>query len=533
MKFLILLAAPLAFSIALAPGIDVAVTNKTTLTVLTDLVVKISVNNTLLSLHYRQDVYTIAVVNLQFNCGVRGGKTMHYIFQNPHSEVSLSLSQLTSDICLGEETRAEALNATFLVLTRGGRLLDSYYADLTQIVKDMAYVPEWRVVAFNVKTEVVDRCNWVQTRLQAKYGGDIGVVKITSWDCFNQSKALRVAYQPYAHYLTKYIKVKLTLTVANATVEKDLSNGGEYVVPEDAVLYGKVNYFKIEITGPQNYYVIHPLNYTGPITITPLTVVQKNLTAVVAAIRQLPTGLEVDLLLNDTVGSDGLKITAPPGQLVFARVERPTLLKLLIMTETGEAGGNFTIEYQGPGVVKRGVAAIPPAYAVPAALVKQFPLVAPRYYPVQLRQPQLLIALSIPRLAGQVAAYVEANVTIRPRDPHKPTTLISAAYFNKSGVLTPVPYLVNASNSGRLSAYVNGTVTLRYLIPAPDGDYDYLVLFIYGDNVADYRVERGYAYVLTGPATPQLSSATASTAGLAASAAALALLSLYLARRYA
>ena len=100
MKYLVLLIAPFAIAITVAPGIEVEVVNKTTLTIVTDVVVAVKVNNTALSQHLGEDVYTIAVLHLRFNCGAKGEKTMHYVFQNPQNTATLSLSQTLMYILL-------------------------------------------------------------------------------------------------------------------------------------------------------------------------------------------------------------------------------------------------------------------------------------------------------------------------------------------------------------------------------------------------------------------------------------------------
>ncbi|MEM4753212.1 hypothetical protein [Pyrobaculum sp.] len=498
---ILLLFALFVFSLSPAPGIGVEIANKTTFTFVTDIIVRITVNNTELSLRHGADVYTVAVVHLGFHCDARIEKTFHYVMQNPTGKADLSIAQLASDVCPSQDTYIDVLNATFVIITRGGRVVDVYYLDISPLVKGVKITPEWRALAFTAKTEVVDRCSWVQTRLVARGGGDIGLLKITSWDCFNQSKAVRIAYMPYYHYLAKYVKVRAVLTIDNATITKDLTNGTELIVPDSVALYGEVKYFKIEIVGPQNVYTIYPLNYTGPISIRPLPLEQKAISAVVVATRFTDLGVEVDLSLNDIVSRDGLRIETPPGQWAFVKVNKPNYLTILLTSEKGAVGGNFTIIYKGPGVVKRGNVTVPILQITPPPLAIQYPLAMPKYYPVQITQPQLLLSVSIPRIEGQVAAYVEINITLTPREWYKPVLLIPAAYFNKSGVLTPNPYLTNASNSGIISATPNGTVRLKYLIPTPPGRYDNLVLFIYGDNVASYKVEQGRTWVYTLPPT--------------------------------
>ncbi|ABO08912.1 hypothetical protein Pcal_1493 [Pyrobaculum calidifontis JCM 11548] len=509
MKYLVLLIAPFAIAITVAPGIEVEVVNKTTLTIVTDVVVAVKVNNTALSQHLGEDVYTIAVLHLRFNCGAKGEKTMHYVFQNPQNTATLSLSQTLMDACAGEETAVEFLNATFIVVTRGGVVKDVYYLDIAEAAKragqSLVFTPEWRALAFNVKTRVVDLCNWLQIDLAGKYGGDIGLLKIVSWYCFNRSKALRIAYQPYYYYLAKYIQVKVTLNVGNVTVEKDLSGGGEILL-EPSKAWGNVTYFKVEIAGPQNRYAIYPMNYTGPISIQPPTVEYRTLAGVVVGIRQTALGVQYDVLLNDTVSPEGLALEHALSATLFAEVAKPSLLTIRLLPLEATAGGNVTVVYTGPGVVKKGVVQLPQVPAQPITLEKKTPLVVPHYYSIQLTQPQPLMRLEIPRLPNAVAAYVEMNVTARPRDPLRQTALWPILLMNKSGVLIPLPptTLFNSTNSGRYAGYINGTVRLRYLLPMPPGDYVYLVFYLYGDNLAAFKVESGYAYVLTLPQNPQL-----------------------------
>ena len=131
-------------------------------------------------------VYT-PTVNVQ--CGIC--HTMSFYIGNiskPHSKYScLVCHKITigdMDACAGEETAVEFLNATFIVVTRGGVVKDVYYLDIAEAAKragqSLVFTPEWRALAFNVKTRVVDLCNWLQIDLAGKYGGDIGLLKIVS-----------------------------------------------------------------------------------------------------------------------------------------------------------------------------------------------------------------------------------------------------------------------------------------------------------------------------------------------------------------
>ena len=258
-----LIAAPLLASLTVVPGIEVEIINKTTLTLTTDVQVAVKINNTKLAELHGEDVYTIAIFNYQFRCSVRGEKSAVFVIQTPIATRTFSFSQETMNICLGDETRITKLNATFLVISRGGRHLATYYADFTKAVEKLVYVPEWKAVTFKIEIGHVDRCNWVHYNLRARYGGDIGIIKITSWDCFNNSKALRVAYQPYYHYLTKYIKVVVRLELNNATLERELTGGDELIISSPEGPYGEVKNFTIEVAGPEERYLLRPMEHVG------------------------------------------------------------------------------------------------------------------------------------------------------------------------------------------------------------------------------------------------------------------------------
>jgi hypothetical protein len=519
---LVFLVAPFVAAIMMpAPGIEIEIANKTTLTITTDVSLVLRINNTKLSENYGVDVYTIAIINYQFQCSIRGEKSAIYVIQTPTATQTISFAQETMDICLGDETRITRLNATFIVVSRGGLQVATYYADLTEVAAKLTFVPEWRALAFKVETGYVDRCNWVQYNLRATYGGDIGIIKIISQDCFNVSKALRVAYQPYYYYLTKYIKVVVRMEIGNATVEKDLTGGGELILPSSGGPYGDVKNFTIEVTGPQNRYVLRPTEYTGSITIIPVPIERRGLAGVVVATYYSPPYTVVEMLLNDTVTPEGLHVVLTPAPqtptpYIYAEVKTPNKVAIYILAQTpGAAGGNLTITYTGPGVVKQGQVAIPPTPVQPVKLSRATPLVKATYYPIKLTQPQPLISVTIPILPGTVATYVEANMTIKPRDPHAPTYIYILPLVNKSGILMPLPpgVLHNSTNPGTYRAYLNGTVQLRWLIPTPPGES--LVVYIYGDNVASYKVPSGRAYVLTAQAEQNQPSPTPSPTQIA------------------
>lgn len=186
------------------------------------------------------------------------------MFQTPVATRPISFAQVTADVCSAEETKITRLNVTFVAVSRGGQHVATHYADLTEALAKLTYVPEWGALAFKVETGYVDRRNWVQYNLHAVYGGDIGTIKITSQDCLNASKALRVVYQPYYYYLAKYIKVVVHMEIGNARLEKDLTGGGELIVPSPGGPYGEVKNFTIEVIGPQDRYVLHPAERTAP-----------------------------------------------------------------------------------------------------------------------------------------------------------------------------------------------------------------------------------------------------------------------------
>jgi len=77
----------------------------------------------------------------------------------------------------------------------------------------------------------------------------------------------------------------------------------------------------------------------------------------------------------------------------------------------------------------------------------------------------------------------------------------------------PPGVLRNSTNPGTYTAYLNGTVQLRWLIPTPPGES--LVVYIYGDNVANYKVPSGRAYVLTAQAEQNQPSPTPSPTQIA------------------
>jgi hypothetical protein len=522
MFFLFLLAAvPLVAALTVAPGIEAEILNKTTLTITTDVSLVLKINNTKLSETLGVDVYTIAILNYQFQCSARGEKSAVYILQAPVATRTTSFAQETADVCSADETKITRLNATFVVVSRGGQHVATYYADLTEAVAKLTYVPEWRTMTFKVETGYVDRCNWVQYNLRAVYGGDIGTIKITSQDCFNSSKALRVAYQPYYYYLTKYIKVVVHIEIGNATLEKDLTGGGELILPSPGGPYGEVRNFTIEVTGPQNRYVLRPTEYTGPIAITPVPIERRGLAGVVVATYYSPPYTVVEMLLNDTVTPEGLHVVLTPAPqtptpYIYAEVKTPNKVAIYILAQTpGAAGGNLTITYTGPGVVKQGHVAIPPTPVQPVKLSRAAPLVKATYHPIKLTQPQPLISVTIPILPGTVATYVEANITITPRNPHAPSYIYILPLVNKSGILMPLPpgVLRNSTNPGTYRAYLNGTVQLKWLIPTPPGES--LVVYIYGDNVASYKVPSGRAYVLTAQAEQNQPSPTPSPTQIA------------------
>jgi len=525
---LVFLAVPFVAAIMPAPGIEIEITNKTTLTITTDVSLVLRINNTKLSENYGVDVYTIAIINYQFQCSVRGGKSAIYVIQTPTAVRTISFAQETMDICLGDETRITRLNATFIVVSRGGLHVATYYADLTEAVAKLTFVPEWRALAFKVETGYVDRCNWVQYNLRATYGGDIGIIKIISQDCFNASKALRVAYQPYYYYLTKYIKVVVHMQIGNATLEKDLTGGGELILPSSGGPYGEVKNFTIEVTGPQNRYVLRPTEYTGPITIIPVPTERRGLAGAVVATYYSPPYTVVEILLNDTVKPEGLyiQLAHEPQTLapyIYGEVKAPDKVAIYVLAQAlGAVQGNLTVIYTGPGVVKQGQVAIPPTPVQPAALIQAAPPVKATYYPIEPIQPQPLLCITIPTPPGAVATYVEANITITPRNPHAPTYIYILPFVNKSGILMPLPpgALRNSTNPGAYEAYLNGTVQLKWLIPTPPGES--LVVYIYGDNVADYKVLGGRAYVLATQSGQKQVSSMPSLAQIASTAVVIA-----------
>jgi hypothetical protein len=500
MLIIILLLAPLAASLTILPGVELEIINKTILATPVDAWLVVKVNNTKLSQIHGEDVYTIAIVNYQFQCSVKGNRSIVYTLQTPVAVQRVSLGQEAMSACLGEEMRITRLNATFIVMSRGGRHIATYYADLTEAVKNAVYIPEWRALAFKIETGYVDRCNWVQYDLKAKYGGVIGVVKITSWDCFNASKALRVAYQPYYHYLTKYVKVTVRIQIENATMEKDLTKGGELILPTPRGPYGEAKNFTIEVAGPQDRYLLRPMEHTGPIRLMPPSVEYRGLAGVITAAYQSPPFYVFEILLNDTVTPEGLHlqlIPTPPPYL-YCEVKAPNRIAVYMLAQTpGAVQGSLVITYLGPGVVKQGQITIPPTPIQPVNVTTRIPPVKVTYHPIRLDQPQPLITIAMPTLPDAFAAYVEVNVSITPRDPHVPVSIYLLAFVNKTGVLTPLPpgVLRNSTTPGVYKAYLNGTIQLKWLIPTPPGDS--LVVYIYGDNIAKFKVLKGRSYVLT------------------------------------
>ncbi|AFA39455.1 hypothetical protein Pogu_1428 [Pyrobaculum oguniense TE7] len=505
MRFLLLLLlSPLALSLAISPtpGIHVEITNKTTLTYTTDIVITLKVNNTQLSLTYGVDIYTIAVLNYQFKCAVSGNKSIVYVLQAPSATRTLSLADETRDLCLGEETYIAYLNTTFVLLSRDGRYVTSYNLDVAKAARErgveLRYTPEWRSLYFQVTTSYVDRCNWVQYDIKERYGGDIGIIKVLSHDCFNRSKAVRVAYQPYYHYMVKYIKAEVTLEIGNATIVKDISGGGEVIVPGPYGLYGPVTNLTIRLTGPQNSYAIDILNTTGPIVLVPPAVERRGLSGVIAEMRLEQPFLVYSILLNDTVAPEGLSIELqPPVPYAYAEVTKPNMLTLYLVP-TQPQSVNFTLRYVGPGVVKEGNVRLTPIPAAPIQLSKQFPLAKATYYPITAAQPQPLVRINIANIKGSIAAYIEVEAAVTPRDALAPVVIYIATFTNKSGVLTPTsPRLYNSTNSGIYRGYPNKTLVLRWTTPLPPGDYQEVVVIIYGENVAKLDIKSGSVYLLT------------------------------------
>ncbi len=497
--FIATLLTHLAVSFSLPPGIEVEVINKTILATPVDTWLVVKVNNTKLSQIHGEDIYTIVIVNYQFQCSVKGNKSIIYILQTPTAVQRIPLGQEVMSVCLGEELRITKLNATFILISRGGRHIVTHYADLTDAVMNIVYIPEWRALAFKVETGYIDRCNWVQYNLKAKYGGDIGVIKITSWDCFNTSKAIRVTYQPYYHYLTKYIKVAVHIQIDNATIEKDLTEGDELILPTPRGPYGEVKNFTIEVAGPEDRYLLRPMEHVGPIKLTPLPVEHRGLAGIIVATYQSPPFHVFEILLNDTVTPEGLHLqfTPAPPPYFYCEVKAPNRIAVYMLAQTLSAvQGNLTITYLGPGVVKQGQVTIPPTPIQPVNTTVKTPPVRVEYHSVRLEQPQPLITVTIPTPPGAIATYIEVNISITPRNPHLPTSIYLLAFVNKTGVLTPLPTytLRNSTNPGIYRSYPNGTVELKWLIPTPPGDN--LVVYIYGDNVAGFKVLKGRSYVL-------------------------------------
>ncbi|AET33089.1 hypothetical protein [Pyrobaculum ferrireducens] len=495
-----------ALSIAAAPGAVVKIENRTTLTVTTDLILTVEVNNTKLSQLYGGDVFTTAVVNYELWCSAKMNKSVVYLLQKPIDAVTLSFSQISMDICQGEVTKIAKLYIYLVVLTRDGRYVASFHIDVAKLAAEagikLEFTPEWRAVVFTIDTRLVDRCNWLEYDIRGKYGGDVGVLKIISWDCFNSSRALRISYQPTYFYLSKYIKVNLYITIDNRTLARDLSTGGEFILPGREGLYGVVKNMTIEIYGPQNRYFLKPLDTIGPVNITQPTTSQRQITGIVINATYIPPFYFMEILLNDTVAPEGLYIyqgnVTPRLLYAYAVVKKPNLLHIYVIPEReGYLSGNFTITYSGPGVVKTGSIPVPPIQLGAGEVVKSWPEPRAKFYQIGIKQPQPLISVDIPLEGGAVAAYVEVNATVRPRDPLYPSMLYIAAYVNKSGVLLPMPrgVLLNSTNPGIYSAYLNGTVRLRWLIPAPSGGS--LTVYIYGDNIATFQLLSGRAYLLT------------------------------------
>jgi len=486
------------------PGIEINIINKTLFTSITDVSLILNINNTKLSQLHGVDVYTIAILNYKFQCSVKGEKSVVQLIQTPTSSQTISFAKETMNICLGDETRITSLNATFIVVSRGGQHVATYYADLTEAVANLVYVPEWRALTFKIETGYVDRCNWVQYNLRGRHGGDVGIIKIISSDCFNASKAIRVAYQPYYHYLADYIKVVVHVQVDDATVEKELTGGGELILPGPDGPYGEVKNFTIEVAGPEERYLLRPMEHVGPIKLTPLPVEHRGLAGIIIATYQSPPFHVFEILLNNTVTPEGLylQFTPTPPPYFYCEVKAPNRIAVYMLTQTPSAvQGNLTITYLGPGVVKQGQVTIPPTPIQPVNITVKTPPVKVEYYSIRLEQPQPLIIVTIPTPPGTVATYIEVNMLITPRNPLLPTSIYLLAFVNKTGVLTPLPTytLRNSTNPGIYRAYPNGTVELKWLIPTPPDDN--LVVYIYGDNIAGFKVFKGRSYVLTATVT--------------------------------
>lgn len=470
-------------ALGLPPFVKINIHNVTYLKTNIDIQIDIIVNNTKYFEIYGKDVFTTLVLTYEYHCGLKLNNTKIYVLKNPVDYISISAQSLfINTVCQEKPTTLTKINLTIIQIQRNG-YVDKIFYDTIKLNKTI--VPEWRLVDFRIRTEVIDPGRWIRYTLEYPYGGIIAMLDVISWGKFNHSNAVRIVFRPTYHFITKYLDI--ILYVNNYTMR--LPPGGEVIIPQDIPIYGNITKLEIELKALMRSALVNVLNNTGSINIVPQEKTEVKMEGMVAETKVLAKEVQLRIVLTDAVSPEGLKTTIEPaGPTYYVEVEKPNVL-ILHITPTAPIQGNLTVKQDVANLVKNAVIPLPALPIKPVTLNTIAPLVNATFYPISLQQPQPLLRLEIPLASNTLYVYNVVNITAKPRTPGGPIYIFPVVFYRVEGALVPHPsnVLVNSTTGGYYIAR-NTTFTISLLTPVVK-KADAVVIYLYGGNIAEFKAE--------------------------------------------